>query len=93
VLIKSVEADATLDVLRADQPHVAIADKGTYWHLSADGEIIVDLSRVGEELGEAIALTDWLVVLSTFVGRVVTDPHTFRVTSHMTDLDPAAQAA
>ena len=95
VLMKGDEADATLDVLRADHPHVNISDQGTYWHASADDEIVIDITRVGEELGEPIALSDWLVVMSTFVGRVVTDPATFRVTSALTDLevDPAAPEA
>ena len=87
VLMKCTEADATLDVLRADQPAVAIVDQGTYWHVSAADEIVVDMRRVGEELGENISLSEWLVVMSTFVGRVVTDPHCFRVTTQMTDLE------
>lgn len=86
VLMKGDEADATLDVLRADHPQVRISDQGSYWHLQADGEIVIDIRRVGEELGEDLALSDWLVVMSTFVGRVVTDPWTFTVTSELPDI-------
>jgi hypothetical protein len=87
VLMKSPETDATLDYLAADHPQVKCEDLGPYWLVSGEGEIVIDLTRVGEELGEKISLGSWLVVMSSFVGRVVTDPMTFRVTSHMTDLE------
>ena len=83
VLMKSPEADATLDVIRADHPQVQIVDRNTYWHLSAEGEIIVDLQRVSEELGDELSLSDWLVIMVTFVGRIETTPDQFRVTSEM----------
>ena len=88
VLMKSPETDATLDVLRVDQPDVVIVDQGPYWHLSHDKEIRIDLERVGEELGEDISLSQWLVVMSSFVGRVETDPSWFRVTTEMLQLEP-----
>lgn len=87
VLMKGDEADATLDVVRADSPEVVITDQGTYWHLSAQDEIVIDMNRVGEELGEPIALSEWLVIMSTFVGRVITEPTFFRVTSDVTGID------
>ncbi len=87
VLMKSPETDATLDYLAADHPHVKCQDLGPYWLVSGEGEIVIDLARVGEELGEKISLGSWLVIMSSFVGRVITDPMSFRVTSHMTDLE------
>ena len=95
VLMKSPETDATLDYLATDHPQVKREDLGPYWMVSSDREIVIDLARVGQELGETISLGDWLVIMSSFVGRVVTDPMTFRVTSHMTDLEfvPAAARA
>ncbi len=89
VLMKSPEADATLDVLRADHPEVEIEDKGPYWHLQHEKEIRVDLERVGEELGEEISLSEWLVVMSSFVGRVETEPDLFLVTTEMLQLGDA----
>ncbi|MBK8957793.1 MAG: MmoB/DmpM family protein [Proteobacteria bacterium] len=90
VLMKSPETDATLDYLAADHPHVKCEDLGPYWLVSSEGEIVIDIARVGEELGEKLSLGSWLVIMSSFVGRVVTDPMTFRVTSHMTDLESPA---
>ena len=89
VLMKSPEADATLDVLREDHPDVQIQDHDTYWQLVHDKEILVDLERVGEELGDSISLSEWLVVMSSFVGRVETDPSSFRVTTELLQLDSA----
>jgi len=94
VLMKSPECDATLDYLAADHPDVKREDLGPYWMVSSDkGEIVIDLKRVGEELGEPLSLGSWLVIMSSFVGRVMTDPMSFRVTSHMTDLEGARSAA
>ena len=42
-----------------------------------------------EELGDAISLSQWLVVMSSFVGRVETDPSSFRVTTELLQLDSA----
>lgn len=94
VLMKSPECDATLDYLAADHPHVKREDLGPYWMVSSDhGEIVIDIQRVGEELGDKLSLGSWLVIMSSFVGRVMTDPMTFRVTSHMTDLENVPTAA
>lgn len=86
VLMKSEEADATIDVLEADSPGVEIVDHGTYWMLRGEGEITVPMSRVSEELGRPIQLSQWLVVMSSFVGRAAPGPDYFCVTTKMLDL-------
>lgn len=93
VLMKSEEADATIDVLEADCPAVRIVDHGTYWLLEADDEIRVDMHRVGEELGRELTLSQWLVVMSSFVGRAAPGADYFRVTSDMLDLGDFASDA
>jgi hypothetical protein len=93
VLMKSEEADATIDVLQADRPAVRIADHGTYWLLEADDEIRVDMNRVGEELGRELTLSQWLVVMSSFVGRAAPGADYFRVTSDMLELGDLAKEA
>lgn len=89
VLMKGPEGDATVDVLRADQPQVHVQDQGTYWLVSGQNEITIDLKRVSEELGEEISLPEWLVVMSSFVGRAVTEPDMFRVTSEVAEFAAA----
>lgn len=87
VLMKSEEADATIDVLEADHPDVKIVDQGPYWYLEHPTEIYVDMARVADEMGRTLTLSQWLVVMTTFVGRAAPDEGYFRVTADMLELD------
>ncbi len=87
ILTKSYEADATIDVLERDNPGVEVTDSGTYWKIEADDEIVVPMDKVGQELGRPIELSQWLVVMSSFVGRASPGPDFFRVTSKMEELE------
>jgi hypothetical protein len=81
----SVEAQATLDVLEREDPELRIADHGTYWKItSPSGHLEVDLNLVSEELGSEISMGQWLVTMSSYVGRVITAPDRFIVTSDIT---------
>lgn len=87
----SAEAQATIDVLHEDHPELVVADHGTYWKVtSEDGHLEVDLDRVGEELGTVLAMSQWLVIMSSYVGRVQTTPTTFRITSDITQIERPA---
>ena len=90
ILMKSDEADATIAVLEQECPGVEVTDHGTYWHIAADGEILVSMEKVGQELGRPIELSRWLVVMSSFVGRAAPGPDYFRVTSKMLELEVGA---
>jgi hypothetical protein len=85
VLTKSEEAEATIESLLG-RPGVEVVDHETYWRVSALGEIVVDLEEIGERLGRPIGLGEWLVAMSSYVGRVVTEPNRFRVTSDLPQL-------
>ena len=87
VLMKSAESDATIDVLQRESPGASITDHGTYWVIEADDEIRVNMDRVGEELGEPIQLSQWLVIMTSFIGRAAPGADYFRVTSQMVELD------
>lgn len=94
VLMKSAEADATIDALMVDQPDVKVIDQGPYWYLEHPTEIHVDMARVSQEMGgKDITIGQWLVVMSTFVGRAETGDSSFRVTSQMLELNEPAPAA
>lgn len=82
VLMKSREADATIEALASTASGaVVVRDGGPYWKLSSDGDIHIDMDAVGLELGESISLNRWLVIMSSFVGRVITDERSFTLTS------------
>lgn len=84
------EADATVDVLRRNNPKMRIKDQGTYWHLEAEDEIVVDLELVSKEIGRELSLAQWLVIMSSYVGRVHTEPDSFTVTSRLIEIEPEA---
>ena len=86
ILMKSDEADATIDALERENEDIEVADHGTYWQISAPNEIVVSMDKVSQELGRPIGLSQWLVVMSSFVGRAAPGPDYFRVTSKMVDL-------
>lgn len=88
VLMKSEEADATLAVLRRDCPQVRISDQGTFWMLKAEDEIAVDLKQVATQLGRPLSLAQWLVIMTSYVGRVETEQNSFLVTAKMSQLEP-----
>jgi hypothetical protein len=90
VLMKSDEADATIDMLARERPEVEVTDRGTYWHIAADDEIVVPMEKVAQELGRPIELSQWLVIMSSFVGRAAPGPDFFRVTSKIMELEAGA---
>ena len=66
---------------------LVIADHDTFWKITSPaGRIEVDLKRVSEELGNEVSMSQWLVILSTFVGRVITEPDRFILTSEVTQI-------
>ena len=86
----SAEAQATLDVLERDDPNLVVADHGTYWKItSGSGRIEVDLKQVAEELGNELSMSQWLGIMSTYVGRVLTEPDKFILTSDVTQIHRA----
>jgi len=87
----SAEAQATVDVLMEDHPDLTVADHGTYWKVtSTEYDLEVDLDRVASELGQPLSMPQWLVILTSYVGRVETTPRTFKVTSAITQIGPQA---
>lgn len=83
VLMKSPEADATIAALEAGAADVHVTDVDSYWKLTSPGDIRIDMAAVEQELGEPIILTKWLVVMSSYVGRIETGEDYFIVTADM----------
>lgn len=86
VLMKSPEADATIDALATSAPEVSVSDMGSYWKLMSGGDIRVDMEAVSAELGEPVSLGRWLVVMSSYVGRIETGDDHLTVTSSLPDI-------
>jgi hypothetical protein len=88
--MKGDEADATISAVHSDQPDATVADHGTFWQIGAEGELVIDLKHVGDELGRDIELGQWLTIMTTYVGRVsIEEQRVFRITSQMLELEPS----
>jgi hypothetical protein len=83
ILMKSFEAEATIDMLRTTYRALKVIDNDTYWTVANDQEIVVDMDLLAEEIGRPITVGEWLVVLSSYVGRPSNDATRFRVTAEM----------
>jgi hypothetical protein len=82
-LIKSPEAEATIAVVQEADPDAEVIDRGSYLHLRSPHDITVDLNAVGDELGEDIPLSRWLVVMSTYTGRIITGDDFITITAEL----------
>src|SRR4029077_257340 len=86
-LMKSEEADVTIEVMEAKYPDVQVHDFGTYWKIEGEGELRVEMDEISEALGRPLQLSQWLVIMATFVGRAHAGGDYFLVTSEMSYLE------
>ncbi len=86
-LMKSEEADATIEVVEGKYPDALITDFGTYWKIEGEGELRIEMEDVAEALGRPLQLSQWLVTMATFVGRAHAGGDYFLVTSEMSYLE------
>ena len=86
-LMKSEEADATIEVVESGYPDAQVHDFGTYWKIEGEGELRIEMEDVGEALGRPLQLSQWLVTMATFVGRAHAGGDYFLVTSEMSYLE------
>jgi methane monooxygenase regulatory protein B len=86
-LMKSEEADATIEVVESRYPDAQVHDFGTYWKIEGEGELRIEMEEVGEALGRPLQLSQWLVTMATFVGRAHAGGDYFLVTSEMSYLE------
>jgi len=91
VLMKSEEGEATVELLE-EPPGVRIHDHGTYWKIQADQEIRVRMADVADRLGRSILISQWLVIMASFVGRAHATDKEFVVSSDMMYLESGGTA-
>lgn len=91
VLMKSEEGEVTIELLE-EQPGVRIHDHGTYWKVQADDEIRVRMTDVADRLGRPLVISQWLVIMASFVGRAHATDTEFVVSSEMTYLATSGPA-
>ncbi|GAB3231003.1 MmoB/DmpM family protein [Mycolicibacterium hippocampi] len=87
VLMKSEEAQAVVEYCRDCDPSITVTDCGTYFLLQSTGDIRIPLPEVAEYLGKPLGLSRFLVVMSTYYGRVQTTDDEFVVTPEVTQFE------
>ncbi|BBA32733.1 methane monooxygenase subunit B [Methylocaldum marinum] len=92
VLKKSDEVNMIVDELlltefKKANPTLVVEDRAGYWWLKADGKIEVDCDEVTELLGRDYSVYDFLVDVSSTIGRAYTLGNKFTITSELMGLD------
>ncbi|ODS00095.1 methane monooxygenase [Methyloceanibacter methanicus] len=92
VLMKSDEIDAIVeDIILGEEtkrnPTIVVEDRAGFWWIKADGEIIVDTELASDMLGKPYNIYDFLVNVSSTIGRAYTLGNTFTITSELMGLD------
>lgn len=87
-IIGGEEADAVLEQLRErNQPGLSIQSRDVYWAIEAPGRIDVDLEDLSERVGRTIGVSDFLVFMATYYGRVVIEENKFSIVTEMVTSD------
>jgi methane monooxygenase regulatory protein B len=96
VLMKSDEIDAIVEeIILKDgvkvNPTIVVEDRAGYWWIKANGSIEVDVAEAAALLGKNYSIYDFLVNVSSTIGRAYTLGDTFTITSELMGLDRKLQ--
>jgi hypothetical protein len=92
VLMKSDEIDAIVEEIilgpgKKKNPSITVEDRTGFWWIKADGQIQVDTEAAAAMLGKTYSVYDFLVNVSSTIGRAYTHGNTFTITSELMGLD------
>jgi propane monooxygenase coupling protein len=87
VLMGSEEAEVVVEMLREQRPDLTITHNDCYYSIEGRGNIEIDLAEVGERLGRALEMSSFLVVMSSYYGRVKIEEQRFGVYADLLDID------
>jgi hypothetical protein len=92
VLMKSDEIDAIVEEIilgpgKKENPSITVEDRTGFWWIKADGKIEVDTEAASAMLGKKYSVYDFLVNVSSTIGRAYTLGSTFTITSELMGLD------
>lgn len=66
-----------------------VQDRDTFFLVEAEGEIRIDVRDIAERLGRPLPMWAFLVIMSSYDGRVDVSDDVFVVSSEMRQLDDA----
>ncbi len=87
VLMGSEEAEVVVQMLREQRPDLTITHDQCYYSIDGWGKIEVDLAELSERLGRDIDVSDFLVVFSSYYGRVKVEEKRFGIYAELFDLE------
>lgn len=86
-LMKTEEIEYIVEEILAKREDVYIEDRGVYYYIEGDQQIEIDFDKVEEDLGRSYTVYDFLVNLSTTVGRAMTVGNKFVITTQLTGIE------
>jgi len=94
VLMKTEEMTVVIEEIILGQqlainPSIVVEDHASYYWIKAKGKIEVDVDEVAEIMGRQYNVYDFLVNVSSSVGRSFINGNTFTVTTELVGLDRA----
>ncbi|MGH9006067.1 MAG: MmoB/DmpM family protein [Acidimicrobiia bacterium] len=72
-LMKSDEADATINHLLDQSPDIRVEDHVTYFRVMTERDLRIDLKEVAAYLGRDLSMSSFLVTLSAYFGQIDVD--------------------
>jgi alkene monooxygenase coupling protein len=91
VLMGSEEAEVVVEMLREQRPDLTITHDECYYSIEGRGKIEVDLAEVSERLGHDLEVSSFLVVMSSYYGRVKIEEQQFGIYADLLDLEDPQQ--
>jgi len=86
-LMKTEEIEYIVEEILAKRQGVYIEDRGVYYYIEGDQQIEIDFDKVEAGLGRSYTVYDFLVNLSTTVGRAMTLGNRFVITTKLTGIE------
>lgn len=87
-LMGSSEADAAVEQIKEQNGAGVVTEwRGVYWAIHSPNRIDVDMRDLSERVGRDLEISDFLVVLSSFSGRIVIGENSFSVVSEISPKD------
>jgi methane monooxygenase regulatory protein B len=86
-LMKTEEIVYIVEEILAKRESVYIEDRGVYYYIEGDQQIEIDFDQVEEGLGRSYTVYDFLVNLSTTVGRAMTLGNRFVITTKLAGIE------
>ncbi len=87
VLMGSEEAEVVVEMLREQRPDLTITHNDCYYSIEGRERIEIDLAEVSDRLGRDLDVSSFLVIMSSYYGRVKIEEQCFGIYAELLDLE------